>query len=151
MRRASGSKERGIWFSMDIYDDDYILSEGEKNGLFKESLDKERAIGRKQRETFRDAYKAGVKMIFGTDNGGVFPAGQNALQFAKMVEWGMPPLEAIRAATRNAAEALGRTRDVGALEVGRYGDIVAVTGDPLNDVKLLEHPSAVIKGGKRVD
>lgn len=144
------AKEHGAWFSMDIYDDDYILSEGAKNGLFKESLDKERAIGRKQRETFRDAYKAGVKMIFGTDNGGVFPAGQNALQFAKMVEWGMPPLEAIRAATRNAADALGRTKDVGAIEVGRYGDIVAVDGDPLVDVKLLEHPTAVIKGGARI-
>ncbi len=144
------AKQKGAWFSMDIYDDDYILSEGEKNGLFAESLAKERAIGRKQRETFRDAYKAGVKMVFGTDNGGVFPAGQNALQFAKMVEWGMPPLEAIRAATRNAAEALGRTHDVGAIEIGRYGDIVAVAGDPLGDVRLLEHPTAVIKGGARV-
>lgn len=144
------AKQHGAWFSMDIYDDDYILAEGEKNGVFKESLDKERAIGRKQRETFRDGYRAGVKMIFGTDNGGVFPAGQNALQFAKMVEWGMSPLEAIRSATKNAAEALGRASDVGALEVGRYGDIVAVAGDPLVDVKLLEHPSAVIKGGARI-
>jgi len=144
------AKEHGAWFSMDVYDDDYILGEGEKNGLFKESLDKERAIGRKQRETFRDAYKAGVKMVFGTDNGGVFPAGQNALQFAKMVEWGMTPIDAIRSATRNAAEALSRTGDVGAIEVGRYGDIVAVTGDPVGDVQLLEHPSAVIKGGVRI-
>ncbi len=144
------AKQHGAWFSMDIYDDDYILGEGKKNGVFEESLAKERAIGRKQRETFRDAYKAGVKMVFGTDNGGVFPAGQNALQFAKMVEWGMPAIEAIRAATKNAAEALGRTGDVGAIEVGRYGDIVAVTGDPLSDVRLLEHPSAVIKGGERV-
>jgi len=144
------AKEHGAWFSMDVYDDDYILGEGEKNGLFKESLDKERAIGRKQRETFRDAYKAGVKMIFGTDNGGVFPAGQNALQFAKMVEWGMTPIDAIRSATRNAAEALSRTGDVGAIEVGRYGDIVAVTGDPTGDVRVLEHPSAVIKGGVRI-
>jgi len=144
------AREHGAWFSMDVYDDDYILGEGEKNGLFKESLDKERAIGRKQRETFRDAYKAGVKMVFGTDNGGVFPAGQNALQFAKMVEWGMTPIDAIRSATRNAAEALSRTGDVGAIEVGRYGDIVAVTGDPVGDVRLLEHPSAVIKGGVRI-
>jgi imidazolonepropionase-like amidohydrolase len=144
------AKERGAWFSMDVYDDDYILAEGAKNGVFPESLEKERAIGRKQRETFRDAYKAGVKMIFGTDNGGVFPAGQNALQFATMVQWGMPPLEAIRAATSNASEALGRTGDVGAIAVGRYGDMVAVKGDPLKDVRLLEHPDAVIKGGVRV-
>ncbi len=144
------AKEHGAWFSMDIYDDDYILAEGKKNGMYEESLAKERSLGLKQRQTFRAAYDAGVKMIFGTDNGGVFPAGQNALQFAKMVEWGMPSLEAIRAATRNAAQALGREGDVGAIEVGRYGDFVAVKGDPLRDIRLLEHPAAVIKGGERV-
>jgi imidazolonepropionase-like amidohydrolase len=144
------AKAAGKWFSMDVYDDDYILAEGEKNGLPKESLDKERAIGRKQRETFRDAYRAGVKMVFGTDNGGVFPAGQNALQFAKMVEWGMTPIDAIRSATSEAALALGKPGDVGQIAVGRWGDIVAVDGDPLKDVRLLEHPSAVIKGGVRV-
>ena len=141
------AKAGGKWFSMDIYDDDYILAEGAKNGVSKASLDKERAIGRKQRETFRDAYRAGVKMVFGTDNGAVFPAGQNALQFAKMVEWGMPPLEAIRAATINAADALGKPGDVGQIAVGRWGDIVAVDGDPLSDIRTLEHPAAVIKGG----
>ena len=144
------AKQHGAWFSMDIYDDDYILAEGPKNGMFEESLAKERAIGLKQRQTFRAAYNAGVKMIFGTDNGAVFPAGQNALQFAKMVEWGMPPLEAIRAATRNAAQALAREGDVGAIEVGRYGDFVAVQGDPLQEIRLLEHPATVIKGGERV-
>jgi imidazolonepropionase-like amidohydrolase len=144
------AKEHGAWFSMDIYDDDYILAEGAKNGLFEESLAKERAVGLKQRQTFRAAYDAGVKMVFGTDNGGVFPAGQNGLQFAKMVEWGMPALEAIRAATRNAAQALGREGDVGEVAVGRYGDLVAVQGDPLQDIRLLERPSAVIKGGERV-
>ena len=118
--------------------------------MYEESLAKEKALGLKQRQTFRAAVAAGVKMIFGTDNGSVFPAGQNALQFAKMVEWGMPALEAIRAATRNAAQALGREADVGAIEVGRYGDFVAVPGDPLQDVRLLEHPAAVIKGGVRV-
>lgn len=142
------AKEKGAWFSMDIYDDDYILAEGAKNGVHEESLAKERAIGRKQRETFRDAHRAGVKMIFGTDNGAVFPAGQNALQFAKMVEWGMTPIEAIRAATTNAAAALARD-DVGAIAVGRWGDLVAVAGDPLADVRVLERPVAVIKGGVR--
>ena len=141
------AKERGAWFSMDIYDDDYILAEGPKNGLYGESLEKERQIGRKQRETFRAAHAAGVKMIFGTDNGAVFPAGQNALQFAKMVEWGMTPAEAIRAATSDAAIALDRVADVGQLTPGHYGDIVAVAGDPLKDVRLLEHPRWVLKGG----
>ncbi|HEX8484150.1 metal-dependent hydrolase family protein [Sphingomonas sp.] len=144
------ARAAGAWFSMDIYNDDYILAEGAKNGVHEESLAKERVIGRKQRETFRDAYKAGVRMVFGTDNGGVFPAGTNALQFAKMVEWGMPPIEAIRSATIDAADALGRVGQVGTLAVGAFGDIVAVDGDPLADVRLLEQPSAVIKGGVRI-
>ena len=93
---------------MDIYNDDYILAEGEKNGMFKESLEKERSIGLKQRETFQAAVKAGVKMIFGTD-AGVYPNGDNAKQFATMVKWGMTPMQAIQAATVTAAEALGRT------------------------------------------
>jgi imidazolonepropionase-like amidohydrolase len=141
------AKAHGTWFDMDIYDDDYILGEGAKNGVFQESLDKERALGRRQRETFRAAHAAGVKMLFGTDNGAVFPAGQNALQFAKMVEWGMTPAEAIRAATSDAAIALDRVNDVGQLTPGHYGDIVAVAGNPLADVRTLEHPVAVIKGG----
>jgi imidazolonepropionase-like amidohydrolase len=135
---------------MDIYDDDYILAEGARNGLHEESLVKERAIGRKQRETFRAAVRAGVKQIFGTDNGAVFPAGQNALQFAKMVEWGMTPLQAVQAATSEAARALDRERDVGAIAVGRYGDIVAVEGDPLQDISTLEHVRTIIKGGELV-
>ncbi|WP_242138309.1 amidohydrolase family protein [Sphingomonas sp. TREG-RG-20F-R18-01] len=140
------AKEHGAWFDMDIYDDDYILGEGAKNGVFQESLDKERAIGLKQRQTFRAAHAAGVKMLFGTD-AGVYPNGNNALQFAKMVEWGMTPMEAIQAATSSAAQALDRTGDVGAIAVGRYGDLVAVDGDPLADIRTLEHPSFVMKGG----
>jgi imidazolonepropionase-like amidohydrolase len=141
------AKQHGTYFDMDIYGDDYILAEGEKNGMFKESLDKERVVGRKQRETFRAAQKAGVKLIFGTDAGGVFPSGDNAKQFAKMVEWGMSPMQAIQAATATAAEALGRSQDVGAVEVGRYGDLIAVTGDPLANVGLLQSVSFVMKGG----
>ena len=115
--------------------------------MYPESLAKERAIGLKQRQTFRAAHAAGVKMLFGTDNGAVFPAGQNGLQFATMVQWGMTPMEAIRAATSSAAEALGRTGDVGAVAVGRYGDMIAVRGDPLANIRLLEHPDFVMKGG----
>jgi imidazolonepropionase-like amidohydrolase len=144
------AKAHGAWFDMDIYDDDYILAEGAKNGLHEESLAKERAIGLKQRQTFRAAHAAGVKMLFGTDNGGVFPAGQNALQFAKMVEWGMTPLEAIQAATRNAAQALDKVGEVGVIAPAAYGDFVAVRGDPTRNVRLLEHVDAVIKGGELV-
>jgi imidazolonepropionase-like amidohydrolase len=141
------AKQHGTWFSMDIYNDDYTLAEGAKNGVFQESLDKERAIGLQQRQNFQAAVKAGVKMVFGTD-GGVYPNGLNARQFATMVTWGMTPMQAIRAATVNAAEALGRTADVGAIAVGRYGDLIAVTGDPLADVTRLQTVSFVMKGGE---
>ncbi len=140
------AKQRGTYFSMDIYDDDYILAEGEKNGVFAESLEKERQVGRRQRETFKAATAAGVRMIFGTD-AGVYPNGDNAKQFATMVTWGMTPMQAIRAATVTAAEALGRSSDVGAIAVGRYGDLIAVSGDPLADVTRLQSVEWVIKGG----
>jgi imidazolonepropionase-like amidohydrolase len=142
------AKQHGTWFDMDIYNDDYILATGTANGTEQESLDKERAIGLKQRQTFQRAVRAGVKMIFGTD-AGVYPHGDNARQFAKMVQWGMTPIQAIRAATTSAAEALGRA-DVGLIAPGRYGDIIAVRGDPLANVTVLEHVDAVIKGGELV-
>jgi imidazolonepropionase-like amidohydrolase len=142
------AKQHGTWFDMDIYNDDYILATGTKNGTEQESLDKEKMVGLKQRQTFQRAVKAGVKMIFGTD-AGVYPHGDNGKQFAKMVQWGMTPLQAIQAATLNGSEALGRP-DVGVIEQGRYGDLVAVRGDPLRDITLLEHVDAVVKGGDLV-
>ncbi|MGB6355519.1 MAG: amidohydrolase family protein [Steroidobacteraceae bacterium] len=141
------AKQHGTWFDMDIYNDDYILAEGTKNGTFKESLEKERVIGLKQRQTFQAAVKAGVKMLFGTD-AGVYPNGNNARQFATMVKWGMTPMQAIQAATASAAEALGRTGDVGAIAAGRYGDLIAVEGDPLADVTRLQSVAFVMKGGE---
>ena len=143
------ARQHGTYFSMDIYDDDYILAEGERNGVFKESLEKERSLGLKQRETFRAAFRAGVKMVFGTD-GGVYPNGDNAKQFVTMVTWGMTPMQAIQAATVTAAEALGRAQDVGAVAVGRYGDLIAVPGDPLSDVRLLQSVPFVMKAGQIV-
>jgi imidazolonepropionase-like amidohydrolase len=137
------------WFDMDIYNDDYILATGTANGTEQESLDKEKMIGLKQRQTFQRAVRAGVPMLFGTD-AGVYPHGDNGRQFAKMVEWGMTPIQAIQAATRSAALALGREGDVGAIAVGRYGDLIAVDGDPLADVRQLEDVDVVIKGGEVV-
>jgi len=142
------AKSHGTWFDMDIYNDDYILATGTSNGTEQESLDKEKAIGLKQRQTFQRATRAGVKMLFGTD-AGVYPHGDNGKQFVKMVQWGMTPIQAIRAATSSASEALGRS-DVGIIEPGRYGDLVAVRGDPLANVSVLEHVDAVVKGGKLV-
>jgi imidazolonepropionase-like amidohydrolase len=140
------AREHGAWFDMDIYNDDYILAEGANNGVYPESLAKEKMIGLRQRQTFRAAHAAGVKMLFGTD-AGVYPHGTNARQFAKMVEWGMTPMEAIQAATRNAAEALDQTANVGAIAPGRYADLIAVDGDPLTDIRTLETVAIVMKGG----
>lgn len=143
------AKERGTWLSMDIFNTEYTQAEGAKNGVLEDNLRKDREVAQIQRDNFRKAHMAGVKMVFGSD-AGVMPHGTAAGQLRIMVDYGMTPIEAIRAATRNAADALGRTADVGALAVGRYGDIVAVTGDPLTNVRLLEKPSAVIKGGVRI-
>jgi len=142
------AKSHGTWFDMDIYNDDYILATGTSNGTEQESLDKEKAIGLKQRQTFQRATRAGVKMLFGTD-AGVYPHGDNGKQFVKMVQWGMTPIQAIRAATTSASEALGRP-EVGSLQTGAYGDIIAVRGDPLTNIAVLEHVDAVVKGGKLV-
>ncbi|RYY42049.1 MAG: amidohydrolase family protein, partial [Sphingomonadales bacterium] len=132
---ALAAKKR-TWFDMDIYNDDYILATGTANGTEQESLDKEKVIGRLQRETFRKAVRAGVPMLFGTD-AGVYPHGDNARQFAKMVEWGMTPAQAIRAATTSAAQALGQEGQVGTIAPGAWADLIAVAGDPLADVRVL--------------
>ena len=144
--RLAKERQRPVWFSMDIYNTDYTQAEGKKNGVLEDNLRKDREIGQLQRDNFRAAHRAGVRMVFGSD-AGVMPHGMIGRQFATMVEYGMTPLEAIQAATRNAAQALGREKDVGAIAVGRYGDLVAVTGDPTANVRLLEHPEAVVKGG----
>jgi len=143
--KLASARKQPIWFSMDIYNDDYIVATGTSNGTEQQSLEKEKAIALKQRQTFRRGVQLGIPMVFGTD-AGVYPHGDNGKQFAKMVEWGMTPIQAIQAATRNASQALGRN-DVGVIEVGRYGDLVAVTGDPTRDVRILERPDAVVKGG----
>jgi imidazolonepropionase-like amidohydrolase len=141
------AKGRGAVFDMDIYNDDFILGEGAKMGMLPESLEKERSIGRKQRETFRAAVRAGVSMTFGTD-AGVYPHGDNARQFAKMVEWGMSPMQAIQAATSTAAKALGPLGgDLGDIAPGKFADIVAVEGDPLQEIARLEHVDFVMKAG----
>ena len=147
--RLAVARKQPVWFSMDIFNTDYTQAEGKKNGVLEDNLRKDREVAQIQRDNFRKAHAAGVKMVFGTD-AGVMPHGTAAGQFRTMVTYGMTPLEAIRAATLNAAEALGRSRDVGAIAVGRYGDIVAVDGDPLKDVGVLTAVKAVIKGGKLV-
>ncbi len=138
--------ERGTYFSMDIFNTDYTQAEGAKNGVLEDNLRKDREIAQIQRDNFRKSHKAGVKMVFGSD-AGVMPHATAAGQFKYLVQYGMTPLQAIQAATRNAAQALGREKDVGAIAVGRYADMIAVSGDPLSDVRALEKVDVVIKGG----
>jgi imidazolonepropionase-like amidohydrolase len=144
--RMAVARKQPVWFSMDIYNTEYTQAEGAKNGVLEDNLRKDREIAQIQRDNFRKAVKAGVRMVFGSD-AGVMPHGQVGGQFRVMVEYGMTPLQAIQAATKNAAEALGREKDVGAIAVGRYADIVAVDGNPLTDVRQLESVDAVVKGG----
>jgi imidazolonepropionase-like amidohydrolase len=140
------AKAHGTYFVMDIYDDDYILQEGPKIGMPQENLIKERGVGQTQRDNFRKAHAAGVKMAFGTD-AGVYPHGDNARQFHYMVMYGMTPAEAIKAATTSAADLLGRSSDVGSLTAGHFADLIALTADPLAGIEVLEHPDVVVKGG----
>lgn len=140
------ARARGAWLSMDIYNTEFTQAEGAKNGVLEDNLRKDREIAEIQREGFRQAVRAGVRMVYGTDSG-IYPHGDNARQFAVMVRYGMTPLQAIQSATVNAGLALGMERDVGAIEVGRYGDMIAVAGDPLADVRALETVAVVIKGG----
>ena len=140
------AKEKGTFLVMDIYNDDYIMTEYARRGYPQAILEKEKRVGRTQRENFRKAWKAGAKMAFGTD-AGVYPHGDNARQFAKMVEWGMTPMEAITAATASAADLLGWSDRIGTLQKGRFADLVAVNGDPLADVTILQKVQFVMKGG----
>jgi imidazolonepropionase-like amidohydrolase len=140
------ARERGTFLVMDIFNTDFTQAYGAQYGVGEDNLRKDREIAQIQRDNFRAAHRAGVRMAFGSD-AGVMPHGTAGGQFRYMVEYGMTPMEAIQAATRNAAQALGRENDVGAIAPGRWGDIVAVDGNPLDDVRQLEHVDVVIKSG----
>jgi imidazolonepropionase-like amidohydrolase len=142
------SIERGAALSMDIYVTEYILGEGASAGILEESLEKERKTGATQRSNFTKAVNAGATLVFGSD-AGVYPHGQNAKQFSRMTRFGMTPLQAIQSATITAAEVLGLEYDVGKIKAGYAADFVAVKGNPLQNIELLEEPAAVIKGGVR--
>jgi imidazolonepropionase-like amidohydrolase len=139
-------KQHGTVLVADVYNDDYILSEFARLGYPAKIIEKERSIGRTQRENFQRAVRAGVKVAFGSD-AGVYPHGWNGKQFAHMVAWGLTPLQAITAATSSAAQLLGWQDRVGRIAPGLYADLVAVSGDPLADVTELERVAWVMKGG----
>jgi imidazolonepropionase-like amidohydrolase len=140
------AKEHRTFLVFDIYNDDYILSEGLKVGMLSEAIEKERRIGRLQRENFRKAFQAGARMAFGTD-GGVYPHGDNWKQFPKMVEFGMKPIDAIRSATTGAAELLGVEKQVGSIGPTYTADVIAVDGNPLEDISTLGKVRFVMKSG----
>ena len=138
-------KEKGCWLVPTRSAGEWVYDQATKGGIPPHSVQKALQVGPIMRDGFRIAHRAGVKIAFGTD-AGVFPHGTNAKEFKYMTDHGMSPMDAIVSATGGAAELLG-WNEVGKIEKGRYADFVAVTGDPLADITLLERPVVVVKGG----
>ena len=140
------ARDAGVWLVMDVYNGDYIDQIGTAEGWPEEYLRKNRETTQEQRDRFRRAVELGVPLAFGSD-AGVFPHGLNARQFAYMVANGMTPLQAVRSATVEAARVLGKEGELGTLRAGAYADLIAVSGNPLDNVRVLENVAGVIKGG----
>ena len=138
------AKQHGTYLDMDIYDEECIQSAPNTPADF---LQHDRDLAEAQRRNFTKAVRAGVKMTFGTD-AGVCPHGINARQFAFMVKYGMTPMQAIQSATVNAADLIGHSELFGSIAPGKSADIIAVNGDPLADIRELEHVQFVMKEGK---
>jgi len=141
------AKQHGTYLDMDIYDEECIQAGGQTGQTPADFLAHDADLGRIQRENFGKAVKAGAKMAFGTD-AGVCPYGTSGKQFAFMVKYGMTPMQAIQAATSNAADLLGHSSEIGSVKAGKFADLIAVTGDPLKDISLLERIEFVMKDGK---
>jgi imidazolonepropionase-like amidohydrolase len=141
--------ETGTYLVADVWNGDWIAEQGRQHGWSPEVLRKNEETTGAQREGFAKCVAAGVRLAFGTDTG-VFPHAMAARQFAHLVKYGMTPMQAIRSATVDAAELIGWGDRVGAIEPGRFADLVAVEGDPLDDVTALEDVAVVIKGGEVV-
>ena len=143
-------KKHGTWLVADIYNGDYIDEVGRRDKWPEEILRKNFETTGTQRQGFTKAAKAGVRIAFGTD-AGVYPHGQNARQFAYMVRYGLTPMQAIQSATINSAQLLGRDSEIGSITPGKRADLIAVSGDPLQDIDLLHKAiAAVIKDGVMV-
>ncbi len=138
--------QNGTFLTMDIYSTEYILAEGEKIGVLPESMEKAAFVHGRRNANFRRAVEAGAKIVFGTDSS-VIPHGDNAIQFSRMVKYGMTPMQAIQSATTVAADLLDWVGQTGAVAPGYYADIIAVSGNPLEDISVLEDVSFVMKGG----
>ncbi|HXY00678.1 MAG TPA: amidohydrolase family protein [Candidatus Limnocylindrales bacterium] len=141
------AKQHGTYLDMDVYDEECIQEQGKNGTMPTDFLEHDRELGEIHRQNFRKAVKAGVKMAFGTD-AGVCDYGTAGKQFAFMVKYGMTPMQAIQAATSSAADLLGRSNEIGSIKPGKYADLIAVPGDPLQDVSLLENVQYVMKEGR---
>lgn len=140
-------KQKGTYLVADLWNEEFIQNEGKANGMPKDFLEHDKGMALLQREAFSKAVKAGVKTAFGTD-AGVFPHGMNGKQFATLVQFGMTPMQAIQSATVNAADLIGKPDQIGSIKPGKKADIIAVSGDPLKDVSVLEKVDFVMKDGQ---
>jgi imidazolonepropionase-like amidohydrolase len=141
------AKQHGTYLDMDIYDEECIQEQGKEGKIPPDFLQHDAALGKIQRDNFRKAVEAGVKMSFGTD-AGVCAYGTSGKQFAFMVKYGMTPMQAIQSATSSAADLLGHSDEVGSIKPGKFADMVAVSANPLQDISVLEKVNFVMKDGK---
>lgn len=140
-------KEHGTWYVPTIIAGKYVQEKAETPGYYPPQVAaKAKMVGPIIQQTAGKAYKAGVKIAFGTD-AAVYPHGQNAKEFQYMVEAGMPPLYTLQAATTHAAELLKKSKDLGSVEAGKLADVIAVDGNPLDDITRMQHMSFVMKEG----
>jgi imidazolonepropionase-like amidohydrolase len=139
--------KNGTFLSINAYTPTYMIANGAAMGMLPESVEKARKLAEKRLQTYRTAIEAGAKIVFGSDSA-TYPHGDNAKQFSVYVDLGMTPLGAIQSATTVAAESLGMVGDTGAVAPGYFADIIAVEGDPLEDISVLENILFVMKGGR---
>ena len=140
-------KQKGTYLDMDLMYAECPQEKGTQGTIPQDFLEHNRELGEEYPGTFRKVVQAGVKMSFGTDLG-ICPYGSSPKQFGLMVKYGMTPMQAIQAATSNAADLLGHSNEIGSIKPGKYADLVAVSGDPLTNVGVLENVEFVMKEGR---
>jgi len=141
------AKKNGTFLSFNAFTPIYMVANGEAMGILPESLDKARKLKEKRLQTYRDAIEADANIVFGSDSA-TYPHGMNAKQFSVYVDLGMSPMQAIQSATSVAAESLGWVGDTGAIAPGYFADIIAVRGNPLENISEMENVVFVMKGGE---
>lgn len=141
------ARENGTFLSINAYTPIYMMAKGEEMGMLPESVEKASQLADKRLNTYRRAIKEGARIVYGSDSA-TYPHGDNAKQFSVYVDLGMSPMQAIQSATTVAAESLRTVGDTGAIAAGYYADVIAVEGDPLEDISVLENVMFVMKGGR---